>query len=181
MMAEISEKAGAAKGGKTAQQWYEDGIRNSMKIYQQWGERMKVLSAAEATAADYAPITDAKIAAYLAQPQIAYTGSSAHKLELIVSQAWVNFFMRPEEAWSTWKRTGLPKFKEYAAANPTDGTAFLDAISAGASPLLIPRRSILPTPNSFNIENFNAAVTKLGAKPEDLQPNKSEGRIFWDK
>lgn len=181
MMAEISEKAGAAKGGKTAQQWYEDGIRNSMKIYQQWGERMKVLSAAEATAADYAPITDAKIAAYLAQPQIAYTGSSAHKLELIVSQAWVNFFMRPEEAWATWKRTGLPKFKEYAAANPTDGTAFLDAISAGASPLLIPRRSILPTPNSFNIENFNAAVTKLVAKPEYLQPNKSEGRIFWDK
>ncbi len=181
MMAEISEKAGSAKGGKSAQQWYEEGIRNSMLIYQQWAERMKVLSAAEPTAADYNPITNAKIDAYLAQPKVQYTGSSTHKLELIISQAWVNFFMRPEEAWATWKRTGLPKFKEYTAANPTDGTAFLDVVSAGASPLLIPRRSILPTPNTANIDNFNAAQAKLVAKPEYLQPNQTQGRIFWDK
>lgn len=181
MMAEISEKAGSAKGGKTAQQWYEDGIRNSMKLYQQWGERMKVLSAVEPTAADYNPITDAKINAYLAQPQIAYTGSTSHKLELIISQAWVNFFMRPEEAWATWKRTGLPKFKEYTAPNPTDGTAFLDKISTGSSELLIPRRSVLPTPNAANINNFNEALSKLVAKPEYLQPNQTQGRIFWDK
>lgn len=182
MMAEIAEKSGGSKGGKDAGTWYRDGIKASMKHYQEWAVRMKVLSAAEPTAADYAPISnDAMIDAYIAQPQIAYTGSSAHKLELIVSQAWVNFFMRPEEAWATWKRTGLPKFKEYTAANPTDGTAFLDAISSGTSPLLIPRRSILPTPNNANISNFNEAVEKLVAKPAYLQPNQAQGRIFWDK
>ncbi len=181
MMAEISEKAGTAKGGKDAKTWYEDGIRASMEIYQKWGERMKILPAASSEAADYAPISPAMINAYLTQPQIAYSGSSAHKMELIVSQAWVNFFMRPEEAWATWKRTGLPKFKDYNISNPTDGTAFLDKITGGGVELVIPRRSVLPTPNSANINNFNDAVQKLVAKPEYLQPNQTQGRIFWDK
>jgi hypothetical protein len=52
---------------------------------------------------------------------------------------------------------------------------------AGGTNLIIPRRSVLPTPNIANIENFNAAVTKLTAKPEYLQPNLTQGRIFWDK
>jgi hypothetical protein len=182
MMAEIAEKAGAATGGKDAKAWYEEGIRSSMTLYQEWAVRVKVPSAYEATAADYSPITTAKIDAYLAQPQIEYTGLKDHKLQLIVSQAWVNFFMRPEEAWATWKRTGYPVFKNsYATPNPTDGTAFLEMPIAGGTNLIIPRRSVLPTPNIANIENFNAAVTKLTAKPEYLQPNLTQGRIFWDK
>ena len=182
MMAEIAEKAGAARGGKDAKTWYEDGIRASMTLYQEWAVRMKVPSAYEATAADYSPITTAKIDAYIAQPQIAYTGTQIHRLQLIVSQAWVNFFMRPEEAWATWKRTGYPAFKEkYTDPNPTDGTAFLERPNAGGTNLIIPRRSVLPTPNIANIENYNAAIVKLTAKPEYLQPNLTQGRIFWDK
>lgn len=182
MMAEIAEKAGASTGGKDAKTWYEDGIRASMTLYQEWAVRTKVPAAYEPTAADYSPITTAKIDAYLAQPQIAYTGAKEHKLQLIVSQAWVNFFMRPEEAWATWKRTGYPVFKNsYATPNPTDGTAFLEMPIAGGTNLIIPRRSVLPTPNIANIENYNAAVAKLTAKPEYLQPNLTQGRIFWDK
>lgn len=180
MMAEIAEKAGAAKGGKDAQTWYMDGIRASMEAYQQWGVRMKVLAASNASADDYAPITAEKIDEYLQQPQVQYTGSSERKLELIISQAWVNFFMRPEEAWATWKRTGLPKFKDFKNPNPQDGTAFLDKITSGGTEFFIPRRSKLPTPNSANIDNFNEALSKLIAKPEYLQQNQSQGRIFWD-
>ncbi len=182
MMAEIAEKAGAATGNKDAKTWYEDGIRASMTLYQEWGVRMKVPAAYEITASDYAPITGPKIDAYLAQSQVAYAGAKEHKLQLIVSQAWVNFFMRPEEAWATWKRTGYPVFKaNYTDANPTDGTAFLEMPVSGGTNLLIPRRSVLPTPNTANVANFNAAVTKLTAKPEYLQPNLTQGRIFWDK
>ncbi len=182
MMAEIAEKAGASKGGKDAKTWYEEGIRASMELYQIWGQRMKIPAASATTAADYAPITTAKIDAYLAQPQIAYTGSKEHKLQLIVAQAWVNFFMRPEEAWATWKRTGYPAFKEnYTDPSPLDGTAFLDRPKAGGNNLIVPRRSVLPTPNIANIENYNDAITRLTAKPEYLQPNLTQGRIFWDK
>lgn len=181
MMAEIAEKAGAAKGGKDAKTWYEDGIRASMQLYQTWGQRMKVLPATEPTAADYNPITTTAINNYIAQPQIAYTGTSAHKLELILSQAWVNLFMRPEEAWANWKRTGLPKFKDYITANPTDGTAFLDKITSGGIEFLIPRRSVLPTPNSANIDNFNKALETLVNSSGYMQANQTQGRIFWDK
>ncbi|OYD45426.1 hypothetical protein CHU00_12335 [Sphingobacterium cellulitidis] len=181
MMAEICEKLGSAKGGKDAKAWYEAGIAASMRQYQTWAVRMKVLSAANNTVADYAPIDDAKISEYLAQPQVQYTGSQQHKLELIISQAWVNFFMRPEEAWATWKRTGLPKFKAYQSPNPKDGTAFLDEIKSGGTTFLIPRRSKLPNPNSANEANYTEAIQKLVSKPEYMQQNQSQGRIFWDK
>ncbi|MEN5086539.1 SusD/RagB family nutrient-binding outer membrane lipoprotein [Sphingobacterium faecium] len=180
MMAEISEKAGASKGGKDAKTWYESGIRASMEQYQEWGVRMKVLAAANNTASDYNPIDNTKIDQYLAQPQVQYTGSQQHKLELIISQAWVNFFMRPEEAWATWKRTGLPKFKNFTQANPADGTAFLDEIKSGGTTFLIPRRSTLPVPNAANNNNYNEALNKLIANPLYLEQNKTEGRIFWD-
>ncbi len=180
MMAEIAEKAGASKGGKDAKTWYEDGIKASLEQYQTWAVRMKVLSASDNTVADYAPITTTKITDYMNQAQIQYTGSQQHKLELIVSQAWVNFFMRPEEAWATWKRTGLPKFKAYSTPNPTNGTAFLDEVKSGGVDIMIPRRSKLPTPNAANETNYIEAIQKLVQKPIYLQQNKSQGRIFWD-
>jgi hypothetical protein len=183
MMAEIAEKAGAVKGGKDAATWYNDGVRNSMLIYEQWAERMKVPAAtSSALAADYAPITSSLIDGYLAQPKVAYTGTSDHKLALIASQAWVNFFMRPEEGWANWKRTGYPLFKNnFTDPNPTDGTAFLEKPQSGGVDLIIPRRSVLPTPNTANVANFNTAVAKLVTQPAYLQPNLTQGRIVWDK
>lgn len=180
MMAEISEKAEKNIAGKSAEQWYIEGITASMEQYQKWGIDMKVLSAANPEADDYAPITSEAISNYLSQNQIQYTGNKDRKLELIISQAWVNYFMRPEEAYATWKRTGLPKFKSYEAPNPTDGTAFLDEIKLGGTELLIPRRSRLPVPNTANLQNYKEALSKLTAKPEYLEDGKTQGRIFWD-
>lgn len=181
MMAEVAEKSGKSYLGKSAEQWYKDGIKGSMIQYQEWGEEMKVLAAADKKAADYAPITDLMIEDYLSQQQIKYTGSQQRKLELIISQAWVDYFMRPEEAYATWKRTGLPRFKNYESSNPKDGTAFLDEVKQGGLELLIPRRSRLPVPNTANLENYKEALSKLTAKPEYLTDGKTEGRIFWDK
>ena len=181
MMAEVAEKSGKSYLGKSAEQWYKDGIKGSMTQYQVWGEEMKVLAAADQKAADYAPITDVMIEDYISQQQIKYTGNQQRKLELIISQAWVDYFMRPEEAYATWKRTGLPKFKNYESSNPKDGTAFLDEVKQGGLELLIPRRSRLPVPNTANLENYKEALSKLTAKPEYLTDGKTEGRIFWDK
>lgn len=181
MLAEISEKAGKNIGGKSAEQWYTDGITASMEEYQKWGVDMKVLAAANETADDYAPITSEAISDYLSQNQIQYSGSKERKLELIISQAWINYFMRPEEAYATWKRTGLPKFKAYDTPNPKDGTAFLDEITTGGTELLIPRRSRLPVPNAANIVNYQDALSRLTSQAEYLTDGKTEGRIFWDK
>lgn len=174
MMAEIAFKAGAVKGGKSAEEWYLAGIRASMELYQSWGDRIKVPAAIDMTSDNYDPVTTADIDAYTAQ-----AGILPVTLDKIISQAWVNSFMRPEEAWATWKRTGLPAFRDNPASS--GGVAYLETIK-GDGTRLIPRRQIVPTPNSANSVNFNAAVTKL---MEDLNygtnPGSTQGRIWWDK
>lgn len=174
MMAEIAFKAGTAQGGKTALQWFQEGIRNSMNQYQAWATKMNVPSAMSSNSENYNPITDAKISAYLAQPEF-----QSVTLEKIISQQWVNLFMRPEEMWATWKRTGLPAFK--AQPTPENGVAFFEKVAKGGTDLIIPRRTALNSPNSLNLENYEAALKQL---IEDTyygaSVNNTEGRIWWD-
>ena len=175
MMAEIALKSGGAKGGKDANAWFKEGIRASMEQYQAWGEKMKVPAAMNPNSDYYKPITAADINAYLAKPEF-----QSVSLEKIISQQWVNLFMRPEEAWATWKRTGLPAFKNQP--EPVDGVAFLEAITSGAEKLLIPRRAALGAPNTENIENYNAAIEELKKDPAyGTSFDDTGGRIWWDK
>ncbi|ATA91621.1 SusD/RagB family nutrient-binding outer membrane lipoprotein [Capnocytophaga canimorsus] len=175
MMAEIAHKAGGAKGGKTDLDWFKEGIRASMQQYQTWATNMAVPSAMNTKSDNYNPITEDKIDAYLARPEF-----QSVTLEKIISQQWINLFMRPEEMWATWKRTGLPTFKEDPV--PVDGVAYFEKVTKAGSDLIIPRRGVLPTPNTENIDNFNAAVEKLKKDPAyGAQENHTEGRIWWDK
>ncbi len=175
MMAEIAFKKGSAQGGKDALTWFKDGIRASMKQYQMWAESMKVPSAMNPNSDNYHPITDEKIEAYLSKPEF-----QSVSLEKIISQQWVNLFMRPEEAWATWKRTGLPAFK--AQPVPEEGVAYLETITSSGAELLIPRRCVLPTPNSANLDNYKEALEQLKAEPSyGTDVDQTQGRIWWDR
>lgn len=175
MMAEIAFKEGRVMGGKDALTWYRDGIRASMEQYQAWAVKMAVPAAMNENSGIYAPITEEKISAYLARPEF-----QTVSLEKIISQQWVNLFMRPEEAWATWKRTGLPAFKDQPT--PENGVAFLESIITGGSTLIIPRRAALGAPNSENLDNYNAALKQL-IEDSNYGPavERTEGRIWWDK
>lgn len=175
MMAEIAYKEGGSQGGKDALAWFHEGIRASMEQYQDWAKKMGVPSAMNEKSDNYHPITKEKVDQYIARAEFQNVS-----LEKIVSQQWVNLFMRPEEAWATWKRTGLPAFKDQPV--PENGVAFLETIATGGDKLLIPRRCVLPTPNTENVDNFNMAVKELAADPNyGADENKSDGRIWWDK
>jgi hypothetical protein len=175
MMAEIALKSGSAKGGKDALTWFRDGIRASMEQYQEWAEKMKVPAAMNPNSDNYNPITPEAIDAYLDKSEF-----KSVSLEKIATQQWVNLFMRPEEAWDNWKRTGFPAFKDQP--EPEGGVAFLESITSGGSDLLVPRRCVLPTPNQENIDNYNAALDLLIADPNyGKAVNETEGRIWWDK
>ena len=50
--------------------------------------------------------TDAEIDAYLAQPRVAYSAATGRTQ--IQYQLWLSLFMNGSEAWSTWRRTGVP-------------------------------------------------------------------------
>lgn len=175
MMAEIAFKDGGVKAGKDALTWFRDGIRASMIQYQGWAEKMGVPSAMNKNSDNYNPISTADIDTYLARSEF-----QSVSLEKIISQQWVNLFMRPEEAWATWKRTGLPAFKEQPA--PANGVVYLEELKTGGEQLFIPRRGVLPTPNTANVDNFNVAVEELKGDPNyGSAVDRTEGRIWWDK
>ena len=173
MIAEIAVKKGKAVAGKDATAWMKEGIKASMEQYKSWAITVKVSAEVEGTDT-YNPITDAKIADYLAQPEF-----QEATLEKIISQQWINLFRQPQEMWATWKRTGLPAFK--AIPEPVDGVAFLEEIRDSEETLIIPRRNGLGTPNTLNIENYNTVVKQLiSDQYYGTATDRTEGRIWWD-
>ncbi len=174
MLAEIALKKGGAIAGKDATGWYRTGIRASLEQFRTWATKMAVVAQVSEKAPNYAPITDANIETYLARQEF-----QTATLEKIVSQQWINLYMQPDEMWATWKRTGLPAFKPQPV--PEDGVAFLEEIRNAGVDLVIPRRNSLPTPNSMNMENYNAAIEALKADSKyGTGYDRTEGRIWWD-
>ncbi len=174
MVSEIALKKGGAVAGKTAEEWFKEGVKASIEQYKDWATKMYVVAQTAPTAPNYSPITDEKINEYLARPEFASV-----TLEKIISQQWINLFMQPEEMWATWKRTGLPKFKDNP--EPEDGVAFFETIQDVGKTLVIPRRNSLGTPNTLNIDNYNTAIEALKSDAKyGSDTDKTEGRIWWD-
>ena len=99
-------------------------------------------------------ISDAAIAAYLAQPAVQYSG-----LESIWRQRWIALYGQGIEAWALWRRTGVPNLQPGPAA-------FVNQV---------PRR--LPYPVSeqtFNNANREAAIAAQGGAGYTK-------RLWWDK
>jgi hypothetical protein len=95
-------KAEAAERGwisGSAAQFYQDGIRASMK---QWG------------------VDDADITTYLAQSRIVYAGGAAGLAQIGV-QKWIALFTQGFEAWDEWRRTGYPNLTPALNAKTADG------------------------------------------------------------
>jgi hypothetical protein len=89
--------------------------------------------------------TSAEINAYLANPRIAYNPATG--LAQIHLQQWLGLFMTGSEAWSYWRRTGVP------------------ALTPGPDLTVsrIPVRFPYPAgEQSFNSTNLTAAVTRQG-------------------
>jgi hypothetical protein len=136
-----AEAAARGVGGFTAAQargFYEDGIRASME---QWG----VTSAAAVTA-------------YLARPGIVYAGGPAG-LRQIALQRWIALYTQGSEAWSEYRRTGVPTLVPGPAATND----------------IVPRRVFYSgLEQSLNSANLKAAVARMGGDTFNT-------RVWWDK
>lgn len=116
---------------------YEAAIRANMEQY---------------AAAD-AP-TAAEIDAYLAQPNIVYTG-----IDQIHLQKWISLFMNGSEAWANWRRTDVPQ------------------LDMGPDLALsrIPVRFNYPAlEQSLNAANLQAALDRQGESVNLVTP------VWWD-
>jgi len=136
--AEAAERGIAGLSAGQAAQFYNDAITASMN---QWG------------------VTDAaKIAAFLAQPGVAYKGG-VEGLKQIAVQKWIALFTDGGDAWAEWRRTCQPT-----------------TLKAGPAAIVqyIPRRFYYSTTEtSANSENLAAAVARQG-------PDNFGTRVYWD-
>ncbi|TAD91744.1 MAG: SusD/RagB family nutrient-binding outer membrane lipoprotein [Bacteroidetes bacterium] len=119
-----------------AETYYLNGIRANMAYWR------------SVVPASYG-ITVNDAAGYYAQPAVAYTGTSAERLQKLYLQKWVAMYFNGLEAWFDWRRTNSP------------------AIVPGPQNLnnnLVPVRFPYPlSEQSLNTANRAAAVSTMGS------------------
>lgn len=126
--AEAAERGIAGLTAGQAAGFYQSAITASLN---QWG------------------VTDAaKVAAFLAQPGVAYKGGT-EGLKQIATQKWIALFTDGGQAWAEWRRTCQP-----------------NTLAAGPAAIVnyIPRRFYYSTTEiSANSDNVTAAIARQGA------------------
>lgn len=136
---------------------YADGVNASIEFYYSLNQNAVLISGAPVTAERATSPSADDIATYLAQEDIAYTGTTEEKLAKIGTQKWLNFFvLQANEAWSEVRRTGYPEIDF-----PLD--PFDDALP--------PSRLLYPNTEKTNNAANYAAVS--GADDRFMS-------VFWD-
>ena len=143
LLAEAAERG--IGGVSAAATHYADGVKASMQMYTPYDASLTV--------------SDPAVAAYLATYVYGVNGpkGAATKLEMIAEQQWVNHFMNWWEAWSHWRRTGMP------VLTPTN---YPGNVTGGT----IPVRLKYPNAEVSGNPNFEAGSTK---------PNLWTTKVWW--
>lgn len=97
-------------GGKTAKEFYEDGIKLSFR-YWDAGESTEYIEGTSKPI-DYIDYANAKYDAKAASTVTVKwddTANKEQKLEKIITQKWIAIFPDGQEAWAEFRRTGYPK------------------------------------------------------------------------
>lgn len=164
---------GALRGwnmGGTAQEFYNDGITNSLKYW---------TNSSDAQIASYISSTNTPSAVpdgivgqlFKTPPEsnitVQYEAGAGFEtqLEQIITQKWIDMFPSPWECWAERRRTGYPK--GYAIVASLDPTIPVTSI--------IRRMVFAPSEYSNNGVATNEAVTLLGG------PDITMTRVWWDK
>ncbi|MFN8274325.1 MAG: SusD/RagB family nutrient-binding outer membrane lipoprotein [Flavobacteriaceae bacterium] len=126
--------------GNTAENFYNNGVKSS---FESWG------------------LSESDADAYLANVDVAYTTAPGSWKEKIGKQAWIAYFNRGFESWSTWRRLDAPTL-----------TAPTNAYSEAEGQ--VPKRLTYPiNEQTINGENYQAASTAIGG-------DKLKNKVFWD-
>jgi hypothetical protein len=150
---------------EVAADWYEKGVKSSLKYYSTMGDKAKIFS--------FTAITDGEINTYYNTTKVKYDPAKA--LEQITAQSFIHFFKQANEGWSLYKRTGMPNS---ATILP------LETILADGVEQKVPRRALLSVPleTDRNFANAKAAIDEMAKDPDfGAGPADIQGRVWWDK
>jgi len=155
LLAEAAHRGYIPGGEAVAQEYYETGIAAHM-------EQMEAYSGT--TESSTIDITSEQVAAYLAQPEVAY--DPARALEQINEQYWVASFLQFQEAWANLRRTEYPNLEpiNYPGQDPS-----VNATGGG----FIRRLTYPLRERSVNTANVDVAIARMGG-------NTLGNPVFWD-
>lgn len=150
---------------RSAQEWYEEGLRASLRQWSKIGEYCQIN--------DYKAVTEDEIDAFISQEGIAWNPAMAK--EQIYCQTWVEHFKNNNESWALWRRTGYP--------NQTSSVVTLDPVMVLKQEQNVPRRKKFsyPAEGSPNYENQVKRLDDMASDPEFGPVNSEYGRLWWDK
>lgn len=144
-LSEAAERGYSVSG--TAEEWYNKAITSSMNFWLGY----------HYSPADVATMT----AAYLANPDVAYSTAAGNWKEKIGTQAWLAFYYRGFAGYTSYRRLGYPVMN--MPPNPYEGAT---------AP---PRRMTYPiAEQTLNAASYSAAASAIGG-------DKLGTKIFWDK
>ncbi|WP_283390925.1 SusD/RagB family nutrient-binding outer membrane lipoprotein [Millionella massiliensis] len=190
-----------ANTGKSADEWYNNGVQAAIEEYQMEAVRYGIQVATntehtyytEATGTRYVnpeivgindngvyAIDAAMISNYL---QANALSAAADKKEAIVGQMWIYSYRQPQKMWDWWRLTGYPEIVDVntPAERPTGLYWMQPSTEADGTVLTWPRRGALPQPEAANNTNYNAARDALlNIANYGTMYNETTGRIFWD-
>lgn len=149
----------------TAEEWYTNGVRASLELWNKVGEYCKIH--------DYEAMSEAEINAFMAKDDIKW--DPAKGLEQIYVQSYVEHFKNSNEGWALYKRTGYP--------TTTSDILALEVCTYSGVVQRVPRRMRFsyPLEGTVNYENQVEKLDEMSADADFGDPTDEYGRIWWDK
>lgn len=144
-LAELALLNGGSFAGKSAEEWYNAGVRASVEEFDKLAASNKIPY--YGTTYNYDPnekpidLQDGEIDAMLATDNVKLTGSTADKLEKVYLQLLIHFSEQPDDQYVTARRSGYPK----VGSNLLPFVKF-DGVELSA----IPRRFVVTSPDKTN-------------------------------
>ncbi len=153
------------QSGKSAQQWYEDGVKASLE---QWNDVGKFCDIS-----DYEAMTDVEIQNFLEKPDIKWDSNRA--LEQIYAQSYIEHYKNVDEMYALWKRTSYPNWED------AEIIKFERPVIAGKKQE-IPRKVKFSYPNEgvHNYENLKRRLDDMEKDPQFVGVDDEFGRLWWD-
>lgn len=137
-LAEAAER-GFSVGGDAAT-WYDNALRSSM---------------------NYWNVPGAEADAYMALPNVAYATAPGSWKQKIGNQAYIAFYVRGLEGWTSYRRLDAPVLN-------------LPPTPAESADGMVPKRHTYPiAEQTLNGANYSAAASKIGG-------DRLSTKLFWD-
>lgn len=156
-------------GSKTAQAYYEDGIKLSFEQWAVNGAEDYIRNATAEPQGHRDPVnTSFSNTGAMSTVKIAWdaTGNQELNLEQIITQKWIANFPLGLEAWAEYRRTGYPRLMPTLVNNST-----VVSSTRGARRLAYPQ-----TERADNAEHYSAAVSTMLGGADNMATD-----VWWAK